>query len=57
MIFIKSEAIFLVTEDYHFSGFHVMWPVRSALLKDWMPQLSGQETIFPKPDKVVQSSG
>jgi len=44
-------------EDYHFPGFHAMWPVRSALLKDWLPRLSGQEIIFPTPDKVVQSSG
>jgi hypothetical protein len=33
-----------------------MWSGKSALLKDLLPPSSGQEMIFPKPVKVVESS-
>jgi len=56
--FYKVQGIhFGDSEDYHFLGFHVVWSGRSALLKDMLPPSSGQEMIFPKPHKVVQSSG
>jgi hypothetical protein len=44
-------------EDYHFLGFHVMWSERGTLLKGLLPPSSRQEMVFPKPHKVMQSSG
>jgi hypothetical protein len=44
----------MVNEDYSFLGFHAMWSGRTAILKDLLPPTSGQEMIFPKPDKAVQ---
>jgi hypothetical protein len=57
-LFYKVQGIlFGDSEDYHFLGFHVVCSGRSALLKDVLPPSSGQEMIFPKPQKVVKSSG